>query len=174
MFSDVTIKPFQPEDQAAVKNLILAGLAEHWGELDLSKNPDLNDIVSTYTDGVFFVARLGDEIVGTGAFVPHADGVAQIVRMSVGQQCGESTLGHSILRHLIQHAKDHGYQKIILETTEDWHEAIEFYLHNNFRITHSRNGDVYFVLDLLAKNKNLTDRTKEIVCHKYNLCYASR
>ena len=58
MFSDVTVKPFQPEDQAAVKNLILAGLAEHWGELDLSKNPDLNDITSTYASGAFFVAWL--------------------------------------------------------------------------------------------------------------------
>ena len=42
---DVIILPFQPENQAEVKNLILAGLAEHWGMIDPSKNPDLNDIV---------------------------------------------------------------------------------------------------------------------------------
>ena len=153
MFSNVTVKPFQPEDQAAVKNLILAGLAEHWGELDLSKNPDLNDIASTYANGVFLVARLGDEIVGTGAFVPHSAGIAQIVRMSVAQAMRRKRVATQILHHLIQYAKDHGYQKIVLETTKDWHEAIEFYLHNNFRITHYSNGDVYFALDLISQDK---------------------
>jgi GNAT superfamily N-acetyltransferase len=153
MFSNVTIKTFQPEDQATVKNLILAGLVEHWGELDSSKNPDLNDIASTYANGVFLVARLRDEIVGTGAFVPHADGVAKIVRMSVGATMRRKHIGMLILHHLIQYAKDYGYQKIVLETTEDWHEAIEFYLHNHFRITHFRDGDVYFVLDLFNPDK---------------------
>ena len=153
MFSDVTIEPFQPEDQTTVKNLILAGLAEHWGELDLNKNPDLNDIASTYAKGVFLVARLGYEIVGTGAFVPHADGVVQIVRMSVRATMRRKHIGTLILRHLVQYAKDHGYRKIILETTEDWHEAIEFYLHNNFRITHYSNSDVYFVRDLGNEEK---------------------
>jgi GNAT superfamily N-acetyltransferase len=157
MFSDVVIEPFQSEDQTTVKNLILAGLAEYWDELDLNKNSDLNDIASTYANGVFMVARLGDEILGTGAFVPHADGVAQIVRMSVRATMRRKHIGTLILRHLIQYAKDHGYRKIILETTEDWREAIEFYLHNNFRITHYSNSDVYFVLDLVNQEENLMD-----------------
>ena len=155
MFSDVTIEPFQPEDQTMVKNLILAGLAEHWGELNSSKNPDLNDITSTYASGAFFVAWFKGEIVGTGALIPHSAGIAQIVRMSVAQAMRRKRVATQILHHLIQYAKDHGYQKIVLETTKDWHDAIEFYLHNNFRITHFRDGDVYFVLDLVSQEKEL-------------------
>jgi hypothetical protein len=53
----ISIQPFQSEDQAEVKSLILAGLVEHWGRLDPSKNPDLEDIQSSYAGAVFLVAR---------------------------------------------------------------------------------------------------------------------
>ncbi len=44
----ISIKPFESEDQEAVQSLILAGLAEHWGEIDPTLNPDLNDIGAYY------------------------------------------------------------------------------------------------------------------------------
>ncbi|MCP4415536.1 MAG: hypothetical protein GY805_02870, partial [Chloroflexi bacterium] len=44
----IVIRPFHPQDQSATKQLILAGLVEHWGELDPSLNPDLNDIARSY------------------------------------------------------------------------------------------------------------------------------
>jgi len=151
VLSDITIRPFEPADQSAAKNLILAGLAEHWGELDPSKNPDLSDIASTYANGVFLIAQAGDEIVGTGALVCHGGGIAQIVRMSVSITRRRTHIGTLILGHLIAHARNRGYRKIILETSEDWHEAVKFYLNNNFRITHYGDGNVYFVLDLVSK-----------------------
>jgi len=151
MFSDITIRPFEPADQTVAKNLILAGLAEHLGELDLSKNPDLNDIASTYVNGVFLVAQAGDEIVGTGALIPYSDGVAEIVRMSVSIKMRRMHIGTLILRHLITYAQNKGCWKIVLETTEDWRDAIEFYLNNNFCITHYSDGNVYFVLDFVGK-----------------------
>ena len=77
------ISRFQPSDQQEAKALILAGLAEHWGILDLSLNPDLNDIASTYAGADFLVARIAGRIVGTGALVPCGAGSAEIVRMSV-------------------------------------------------------------------------------------------
>ena len=42
------ISEFKPSDQAAVRRLILDGLAERWGVLDESLNPDLNDIAAAY------------------------------------------------------------------------------------------------------------------------------
>ena len=42
---EIIIIPFQPEDQAACKNLILNGLTEHWGTLDPGKNHDLDDSI---------------------------------------------------------------------------------------------------------------------------------
>lgn len=63
----LNISPFSPADQPAVKTLILAGLEEHWGAIDLDLNPDLGDIAASYKNAVFLVARIGEEIVGCGA-----------------------------------------------------------------------------------------------------------
>ena len=155
---DINISPFRPENQAQVKSLILAGLGEHWGTVDPSKNPDLNDISSTYANATFLVAWLQDKIVGTGALVPRPDGVAEIVRMSVAQDLRRRGVGRLILQQLVERTQAAGYRQIILETTAMWHEVIEFYQRCGFRITHYRDGDVYFALDLdcFASALNLT------------------
>jgi hypothetical protein len=64
-----TILPFKAEDQAEAKNLILAGMGEHFGEIDHSLNPDLNDIAASYAGAIFLVAWCENRIVGTGALV---------------------------------------------------------------------------------------------------------
>jgi hypothetical protein len=55
---DLTIVPLRPQDQADVKRLILAGLTEYWGQLDATKNPDLNNIGATFAQATFLVAWL--------------------------------------------------------------------------------------------------------------------
>jgi putative acetyltransferase len=144
----MTIEPFRPADQAEVKRLVLAGLAEHWGALDPAKNPDLNDIASTYAGDSFLVARQDGRIVGTGALVPRDEGSAEIVRMSVAKGARRTGIGRAILRALCGRAAARGFGRVVLETTETWHEVISFYLEYGFQITHRRDGDVYFALDL--------------------------
>ncbi|KAF0109238.1 MAG: putative acetyltransferase [Anaerolineaceae bacterium] len=144
----LVIESFRPADQAEVKRLILAGLAEHWGALDPAKNPDLNDIASTYADSVFLVARQDGRIIGTGALVPRDDGTAEIVRMSVAKDARRSGVGRAVLRALCARAAAREFGRVVLETTETWGEVIAFYLANGFQVTHRRGGDVYFALDL--------------------------
>jgi GNAT superfamily N-acetyltransferase len=144
----IIILPFQPEDQEKVKELILDGLAEHWGELDPTKNPDLNNIAATYAQDVFLVAWLEDKIVGTGALVNRSDEFAEIVRMSVVKEMRKKGVGRLILEKLIKISEEKGYQKIILETTNTWHEVIEFYLKCGFKISHEQDGNVYFEMIL--------------------------
>src|SRR5215203_5667644 len=43
-----TIRPFVPADQAQAREIILAGLGEHWGFIDDTLNPDLDDILAAY------------------------------------------------------------------------------------------------------------------------------
>jgi putative acetyltransferase len=144
----LNILAFQAEDQAAVKDLILAGLVEHYGFLDPTKNPDLNDIAITYADATFLVAWLDGEIVGTGALMPRSPETAEIVRMSVAAKMRRKHIGRQILQELIQRARKAGYRRVILETTETWSEVIQFYLNHGFRITYYQDGDVFFELDL--------------------------
>lgn len=142
----ISLSPFTPADQPAVKALVLAGLADHWGALDLSKNPDLNDIASTYKEAYFIVAKEQGEVVGCGAFVPRSPDSAEVVRMSVAAAARRQGLGRRILSALCAEAKARGFQRIILETTQTWSEVIAFYQSFGFRITHYKDGDVYFEL----------------------------
>ena len=146
---DITLHDFQPTDQTAVKDLILAGLVEHWGTLDPSKNPDLDDISCSYAGAVFLVAHCQGQIIGTGALVPRQDGTAEVVRMSVAQDWRRRGIGRTILHALVERARQSGFQRIILETTATWQEVIAFYLRLGFRITHYKDGDVYFELTLV-------------------------
>jgi len=145
---DITILPFQSEYQAEVKNLVLAGLAEHWGTLDPTKNPDLNDISRTYANGIFLVAWQNNQIIGTGALLPMSSDTAEIVRMSVAAGMRRKGIGRKILQDLCERAKNDGYKRLVLETTETWNEVIEFYKQFGFQITHYLDGDIYFALDL--------------------------
>ncbi|MFZ6029482.1 MAG: GNAT family N-acetyltransferase [Chloroflexota bacterium] len=147
----LTISRFQPQDQNAAKALILAGLAEHWGFLDTTRNPDLNDIAASYAEAVFLVARINGKLVGTGALVPRTVESAEIVRMSVDRSVRRQGIGQAILRALLEHACQAGFRRITLETTASWEEVIAFYLSSGFRITHEQDGDVYFALDLAER-----------------------
>lgn len=142
------IAPFTAADQTRARALVLAGMVEHWGTLDESLNPDLIDIAGTYAAGVFLCAWSDNELVGTGALKRHADGSAEIVRMSVARAWRRRGVGRAIVSALLDQARVRGHRRIILETTETWDDAVRFYLSLGFTITHRLNGEVYFVLEL--------------------------
>lgn len=143
-----SIQPFQPEHQSQARALILAGLREHWGSLDPGRNPDLEDMSSTYASGVFLVAVWQGRVIGTGGLVPKADGTAQIVRMSVAAEMRRRGVGSQILQRLCDQARSLGVRQLVLETTETWQAATAFYEHFGFKATHHLNGDIYFELEL--------------------------
>ena len=151
--NSLSLHPFRPADQQAVKELILSGLADHWGELDPSKNPDLNDIAETYKHACFLVARCAGRIVGTGALVPRTPDTAEVVRMSIAKDLRRQGVGRRILQALCDEAGARGFKRVILETTETWSEVIAFYQSFGFQITHHKDGDVYFKLDLTPRGK---------------------
>jgi GNAT superfamily N-acetyltransferase len=141
----LVITPFAPQDQDAAKTLILRGLEEHWGTLDPSLNPDLNDITASYANGVFLVAWLDGAMVGTGALVPEEAGVGRIVRMSVVKEMRRMGIASRMLAALVAHAREQALHTLVLETTETWDDAVAFYLRHGFRITHHADGDAHFV-----------------------------
>ena len=146
--AEILIRAFEPADQSAARDLILAGMQEHWGTLDPTLNPDLRDIASSYANALYLVAYQGDRLVGTGALKPRPGGVREVVRMSVAADLRRQGLGGHILRQLLAAACQAGAARVILETTETWDEVIAFYLRHGFRVTHHLDGDVYFEMTL--------------------------
>jgi GNAT superfamily N-acetyltransferase len=140
------IQPFQVEYQAGARDLILAGLAEHWGWLDPGRNPDLDDIGSAYADAFFLVAVQQGRVIGTGALIPKADSTAEIVRMSVAADIRRRGVASAILQALYGQAHMLGMHQLVLETTETWQDAIAFYEHFGFKETHRLYGNIHFKL----------------------------
>ncbi len=124
---NITVRPFEPRDQAAARALILEGLREHFGFIDETLNPDLHDIAASYESGLFVVACDGDAIAGTGAVTPQPDGTAIVTRMSTAGQHRRRGVARAVLTHLIEHARERGCTRVVVGTNAGWHDAIACY-----------------------------------------------
>ena len=142
------LRPFRPTDQPAAKALILAGLVEHWGWLDPTMNPDLDDIAASYADGVCLVGSESERLVATGVLLPEGEKTGRIVRMSVDMRERRKGYGRVLLHALLETAQELGYIQVVLETTATWADAIQFYEANGFQPTHKTDGDIHFILAL--------------------------
>ncbi len=131
----VWIRPFTPADQTATQQLILEGLGSHFGFIDETMNPDLDDIWQHYvlTGDTFTIAEIDGHIVGSGALIEEAKGVGRLVRMSVSPNHQRRGIGRRLVHHLIQQAQERGYQYLLVETNHDWYDAIGLYQSCGFR-----------------------------------------
>lgn len=142
------IIPFQKEFQKEVMALILSGLAEHWGEPDLTLNPDLNDIETSFSKGIFLTGWSHNTLAATGGALFIDQYTAQIVRMSVNKEFRKQGLGTQILDALVLSLKKMGIKRVILETTTTWTGVISFYRKYGFTLTHEHGEDSWFELSL--------------------------
>jgi putative acetyltransferase len=148
MTEELHIARFTPADQAEAKALILAGMKEHWGFIDPTLNPDLNDIAASYGSGIFLVGRLDGRLVATGALKHISTDSAEICRMSVAGDLRRLGLGRQMIVRVIEQARELGCKKIVLETTADWQDVVAFYDRAGFTRTEIRDGDQWFELIL--------------------------
>lgn len=146
--SELRITPFNKEYQSKTRALILQGLGERWGWIDEDINEDLEDIASYYRDGLFVLAWINNNLVGTGALMPEDKGVVRVVRMSVLESCRCQGIGKKILDYLIGQARSLGCHLVVLETTSTWTDAIAFYQDYGFNLVEYRNESAHFILHL--------------------------
>ena len=146
----IEIRPIRVREAHRARQLILTGLQEKWGDPDPSRNPDLDDIVASYSNGVFLVAIFGSEIIGTDALVPEAESIARIVRMWVAQSYRGRGVGTEILEQLLKAASIQGYRRVVVETTAAWADAVEFYKNRGFVPVGVVGDDMHFQLELDA------------------------
>jgi len=160
--SEVVLRPFAPADQPVLRRLVLDGLGDHWGVIDETLNPDLDDIAGWYgpVGGYTVVACAGPdgEIVGGGTL--HRDGAladrtGRLVRMSVERTMRGRGLGRRLVEHLVAEAARRGYVAVVCETTDTWQDAITLYRRCGFaevgHVVGEFGGDVQFRLVLHSR-----------------------
>ena len=152
----VEIRLFCAADQEAAKQLVLVGLGERWGWIDLTLNPDLNDIAANYADGIFLVGMLDGVLVATGALTPEvtAEGIdaLRVERMSVRSDLRGQGIGRRLLDVLLAGARARGCRLIVLETTSTWTDAVRFYARYGFQLVEEKDGETHMMLTLETGN----------------------
>lgn len=141
------VRPWQDTDQTAVRNLILAGLAQRFGTADPALTPDLHDIASHYLahEATFLVAEGAHGIVACGALI-HEKGepnTMRLVRISVLPTHQKQGLGRLVSQLLLAVAQRRGAKRVVLETNSDWHNALRLYKSLGFQ-EYARTADPHF------------------------------
>lgn len=126
----VVIRAFEPGDQAAVRDLVLAGLAERWGPaFDPARNTDLDDMAASYLSrgGEIVVAVEGGSIVATGTLVPDGPRQGRIVRVSVDANRRGEGLGRRVVAELVRRAGELHMHHVVASTDTPWLSAVALY-----------------------------------------------
>jgi ribosomal protein S18 acetylase RimI-like enzyme len=123
------VRDVKPGDQEPVRELILDGMRERWGDAyDPSVNRDLDDISASYLDrGAEVVVEIGGEIVATGTLQPDGDGRGRLVRMSVDRAHRRQGLGRRVVEELVERAFQRGMIEVVVLTDTLWTSALGFY-----------------------------------------------
>jgi ribosomal protein S18 acetylase RimI-like enzyme len=134
MEGELCIRSFEVGDQEQARWLILEGLGEHFGYIDETLNPDLDDILHNYIipGHVFVVACMGREIVGTGALISLGEGLSEMVRISTRKDYRRRGIGQAIITYLVNVSRQRDDRRIIVKTNASWHDAINLYKRLDF------------------------------------------
>ncbi len=142
-----TIRPFRAADQAEARALILTGLGEHWGWIDETLNPDVDDIAEHYAPeraDFYVVEDANGALIGTGGLIQEDAETGRIVRMSVAKDARGRGIGKRLVAQLESAARARGYRRLVCETTEGWTDAIALYIATGFTDIGAWDGDRHF------------------------------
>ena len=89
--------------------------------------------------------------MATGALLIRGD-TGEVVRMAVAPDLRQVGIGRQMLQALTDEARRLDLRRVVLETTTDWEDVVDFYLRCGFEITHLEQGrwssNTWFTLEL--------------------------
>lgn len=129
ILEEIQFQQITEEFENEARELVLKGLEEHFGFIDPSYNPDLRNIIQSYTrEGAVFLVGIHERrVVCSGAISFETPNVGRVSRMSVLKEYRRAGVAKRMIHCLESWAIQQGYQQLILETNNEWHNAIEFY-----------------------------------------------
>jgi N-acetylglutamate synthase-like GNAT family acetyltransferase len=138
------LRDFRPDDQALVRDIVLAGMRERWGDaFDPAANLDLDDIWTYYVfqrRAEVVVCEEEGAVVATGTLVPLDIHTGQLVRIAVIRQQRRKGIAAAIVKELQRRARQNEMKTLLVTTDRPWIDAVALYRScgfTNFRITNS-------------------------------------
>jgi putative acetyltransferase len=132
----LTLRPLMPEDNAAMRALILDCLLEHGctGRGFASDDPELDDLCTAYQQAGAAYWVLADEetgqVLGGAGYAPLKGGpssVAELQKLYFAPDLRGQGWGRRLVRFLMTLARRDGYQRLYLETVPQMHSALRVY-----------------------------------------------
>jgi GNAT superfamily N-acetyltransferase len=131
----VVIAPYAPPDRDGVIALVLEIQQREFGvPVTLGDQPDLADIATHYGRGRggFWVARLGDRIVGTVGLLDAGEAALRKMFVQRALRGGEHRIAARLLEALLAHARARAIRTIWLGTRPEMGAAHRFYERHGF------------------------------------------
>jgi GNAT superfamily N-acetyltransferase len=143
----VVLRDFERRDQQAVRQLILSGMRDRWGDrYEATANPDVDDMWASYiaSGGQIVVWEQDGVVIGTGTLVLEPDGGGRILRMSVERSHRRQGLGRRIISELVERAKGAGLTPVRVTTDTPWPDAVALYASCGFKIVDQTEAATHF------------------------------
>lgn len=145
----IDIRPYQPQDQQGVIDLILNIQQNEFGiPITLDDQPDLRIIPDFYQQqaGNFWVAVDGDQVIGSIALIDAGDGLGALRKMFVAKDWrgAEAGIAARLLTTLLDWAREQGLTEVYLGTVDVLRAAHRFYDKSGFERVDSADIPAHF------------------------------
>jgi molybdopterin-guanine dinucleotide biosynthesis protein A/predicted GNAT family acetyltransferase len=117
---------------AALRAFVVESLREFSFEIDSELDPDLADPANAYAAG--WIVTNGDDVRGSVVLIDHAPRVLLLRRMYLSPELRGRGFGRALLVRALTWAREHGYERIRLDTTDAMVAARALYESAGFRV----------------------------------------
>ncbi|MGJ8662690.1 MAG: GNAT family N-acetyltransferase [Marinicella sp.] len=146
---DPVIKLIQPQDNKAVRRLVLDTLSEFGltGPGYAGVDAELEDMYASYSNelSAYYVVVLDGEILGVGGYAPllgtEPGTIAELRKMYLTPALRGKGMGQKLIDICLAETKAKGYGILYLETVPAMKAAQGLYLKNGFQYLKQRLGD---------------------------------
>jgi GNAT superfamily N-acetyltransferase len=126
----MSIVPFDADHTVGFRGLVADTLREFEFQLDPEFDGDLDDPATAYS--ALWVAVDGDDVIGSVALRDLGDGAVELKRMYLRPSARGRGLGKELLALALEWSREHGFDRVRLDTSERMVAAQRLYEAHGF------------------------------------------
>jgi len=148
----MVLRDFRPDDQGAVRDIVLDGMRERWGDaFDAAVNVDLDDIWTYYVSerrAEVVVCEEEGAVVATGTLLPLDIDTGQLVRIAVIRQQRRKGIAAAIVKELQRRAGQNEMKTLVVTTDVPWTDAVALYRACGFTVVETTHTTAMLCMDI--------------------------